>query len=386
MLAGTRILLAVVLTLLSIAAPTRAQQLPAATLAQQEASMVAEGWTLLARGAVAEAAGQAALALGRFPNSAAVLSLAVEAEIARAGALAGLDQYERWLGGKAFEEPAILRRVARAVLWETARSTRPARLDALRILAGDGDAEALVALSARTEQGSEVDARVLASVGDERGVKALVASLAATGGAGVSLETIRVLGASRHPAAFNALVGQTRSPEPAVRQAAMAALGQLGDQRAIAVLRAGLKDQFGLVRGQAAGALYALGDEGGRGIIEELAASESPMGRLAAAQYMSSRPDGRWLALVRGLSATGQPPDVRLAAAKLLAPHAPDEAAAILRALGGDTSIDLAVREEAVRAQPAALPGDMRALRDLLREPDDLVRLAVAERVLVMTR
>jgi HEAT repeat protein len=386
MVAGTRTALASsALTLLLIVAPAHAQA-PASGLAQQEASTVAEGWAMLARGAIADAAGHAALALGRFPHSAAVLSLAVETEIARAGALAGLDQYERWLGSKAFEEPAILRRVARALLWDTANSTRPSRIEALRILANDGDGEALVALSARTERGSPAEARVLASIGDERGVKVLVASLTASGGAGASLETIRVLGESRHPAAFNALLAQARSPEPAVRQAAMNALGRFGDPRALAVLREGLKDQFGLVRGQAAGALYALGDGGGLGIIEELAGSESPMGRLAAARYMSSRPDARWLTLVRGLSVQGQPSDVRLAAAQLLAPHAPDEAAAILRALGSDTSVDLAVREEAVRAQPTALPNDMRALRDLLREPDDLVRLAVVERLLAMTR
>jgi HEAT repeat protein len=355
--------------------------------AAQEASALAEGWTMLARGAVAEAAGHAALLLGRYPHSTAVLALLVEAEIARAGALAGLDQYERWLGQKSLEEPGIVRRVARATASEVAASsTATGRFEALRILAADGDAVALADLATRAEAGSSVEARALAASGDERGVKALVTALEVNKGTGASLETIRVLGVSRHPLAFNALVTQARANEPAVRQAAMQALGALGDRRAVAVLREGLKDQFGLVRGQAAGALYRLGDDSGVPLIEQLAASESPQGRLAAAGYLSSRPDARWLALVRGLAGPGQPAEVRLGAAKLLAPHNPDEAAAILQALGADGSVDLAIREEAARSEPAAAPGDVRKLRSLLRHGDVLVRLAAADRLLSLTR
>jgi HEAT repeat protein len=351
-----------------------------------EASALAEGWAMLARGAVAEAAGHAAVLLGRYPNSTAVLALAVEAEIARAGATAGLDQYERWLGQKTLEEPGIVRRVARAVAREVAASNGTGRFEALRILAADGDAVALADLSTRAEAGSNVEARALAAAGDERGVKALVTALEVDRGVGVSLETIRVLGVSRNPLAFDALVAQARNREPAIRQAAMQALGALGDRRAVAVLREGLQDPFGLVQGQAAGALYRLGDDSGLPLIEQLATSESPVGRLAAAHYLSSRPDARWFALVRGLAGPGQPAEVRLGAAKLLTPHDPDEAAAVLATIGADGSVDLAVREEAWRAEPAAAAGDVRKLRGLLRSGDVLLRLSAADRLLSLTR
>jgi len=348
---------------------------------------VAEGWAMLARGAAAEAAGHAALLLSRYPDSIAVLALAVDAEIARAGAVAGLDQYERWLGQKTLEEPGILRRIARSVARQVAASNNPTgRFEALRILAADGDAAALVELGTRAEAGGNVEARALAASGDERGVKALVTALELNKDGGASLETIRALGASRHPLAFDALVAQARSREPAVRQAAMQALGALGDRRAVAILREGLKDQFGLVRGQSAGALYRLGDDSGLALIEQLAASESPAGRMAAAHYLSSRPDARWFTLVRGLAGAGQPAEVRLGAAKLLSPHDPDEAAAVLQTLAADGSVDLAIREEAARSEPAAVSGDVRKLRSLLRNGDVLVRLAAVDRLLSLTR
>lgn len=346
---------------------------------------MSEGWALLARGEIAEAAAYASRGLGRFPNSIGVLTLATEAEIARGGSLAALLMYDRWVGVRALEEPGILRRIAQAVLWEKAGGEGRTRLEALRILLAEGDQDAATRLVREADIGAQADARVLAAAGDERGVRALLASLE-PGGGSPSLEALKALGRSRHPLAFAPLSKAIGNREPAVRQAAAHALGLLGDRRAIPLLRQVLDDQSGSVRGEAAGALLTLGDASGLEMVNQLASSETPEGRLAAAQYLSSRPDANWLAIVRPLLTATTPPDVRLAAARLLAPYAPNEALDSLRSLGADNSVDLAVREEAVRAQPAAILGDLRTLRDLLREPDDLVQIEVAGRILALTR
>src|SRR4051812_30530777 len=69
-----------------------AKDAPAAQVAA-----LASGWTLLANGDAARAARVASDLLTREPRSAAVLSFAIEVEIARGGAASALAVYERWL-------------------------------------------------------------------------------------------------------------------------------------------------------------------------------------------------------------------------------------------------------------------------------------------------
>src|SRR5687768_13806786 len=80
-----------------------AQQKPAPPRAPIAASAgeldpVIRGWALFAQHDLVKAGAAAAQALKTSPRSAAALTLAIEVEIARGGALTGLDFYERWLG------------------------------------------------------------------------------------------------------------------------------------------------------------------------------------------------------------------------------------------------------------------------------------------------
>src|SRR5687767_14857096 len=86
------------------------------SIARDEAIALTQGWAMLAEGHADKAAARASEILAVYPRSAAALSLAVEANIARAGAHAGLAQYELWLGSRALEEPSIVRRIAVALL------------------------------------------------------------------------------------------------------------------------------------------------------------------------------------------------------------------------------------------------------------------------------
>ena len=95
---------------------------PVATSA--EAGPLAQAWSLLSQGDAARAAGVADALLARFPRSNAALALAIEAHTRRAGALAGLDAYERWLGGRKTEEHYALRHVELSALRETARGAQ----------------------------------------------------------------------------------------------------------------------------------------------------------------------------------------------------------------------------------------------------------------------
>jgi hypothetical protein len=117
------------------------KRLPGA-LSADEATELTNGWALIAQGMFPEAAARAAKVLAAYPRSAAALILAVEAEIGRGAAAAGLTVYERWLGERRMEEPGVLRRIALAALREESAQQAHAavRLAARRALAADGDA------------------------------------------------------------------------------------------------------------------------------------------------------------------------------------------------------------------------------------------------------
>jgi len=126
--------------------------------ASPEAAGLAQGWAQLNRGEAAAASATGASLLGQFPRSAAVLALAIEADIARVGALAALDTYERWLGARKLDDAYVLRRIARGLLRESGNARpNPARVEALKYLAADGDVDAANELDDLAAKGGDAD-------------------------------------------------------------------------------------------------------------------------------------------------------------------------------------------------------------------------------------
>jgi hypothetical protein len=310
--------------------------------------------------------------------------VAVEAAIQLKGASAGLDQYERWLGSRTLEEPGILRRISRALLQEAAQNPAT-RLAGLHGLAGDGDEAAAAEIAALARQGGFAETRAMARWGDERAAKALVTQLDRYGTE--PLTAIEAIGDSGYAAAVPTLARWLADPRPEVRGAAADALGKVGggSSEVVALLAPLLSDRSSHVRTRAAAALYRLGDPAGTPWLQELAASEVPAGRLVAAQAMASRPDAGWTALVTDLATATSDPEIRLGAAKLIAPQNPGLAASVARELSSHDN--LAVRElaGAVLAETATGEG-LAALRAMLRSSSEPTRLRAAARVLELTR
>lgn len=136
------------------------------------------GWAYLAAGDLARAVDHANLALAKSPRSLAAITLLVHADIMRAGALTGLDRYEQWLGGRAPDDGYLLRHVARASLLEIWRSPDlPSRVQALKHLSKDGDADARAELTRQAYKGGITELRCLAELGDEGAVRQLIGVL-----------------------------------------------------------------------------------------------------------------------------------------------------------------------------------------------------------------
>jgi hypothetical protein len=76
--------------------------------------------------------------LAKNPRSIAAATLWVEIEISRKGGLAGLQAYEQWLNARKLDDGYLLRRCARALLWEGAALPEVAA-DALQYLSADDD-------------------------------------------------------------------------------------------------------------------------------------------------------------------------------------------------------------------------------------------------------
>src|SRR5688572_22430347 len=327
------------------------------TIAADEAIALTQGWAMLAEGHADKAAARASEILAVYPRSAAALSLAVEANIARAGAHAGLAQYELWLGSRALEEPSIVRRIAVALLQEIARDGNmdTARLEALRALANDGDRAAVSALTEASRAGNTAETRVMASMGDERSVKTLVALLNDNGGNAMSI--IGALAESGSKSAVAPLVQQLHHKVPEVRAAAADGLGKLGKRYdVIESLEMALKDQSSYVRTRAAAALFGLGNMSGLTLLQGLLQDESARSRLIAAQAMASSPDALWMDQVRNLTSAHEP-EVRIGAARLLLPHDPEYARRILER--GMNDENPAIRDMASESIGEAAAGDL---------------------------
>ena len=347
----------------------------------QSVATLAGGWRLLADGDAARAARVASDLLAREPRSSAVLSFAIEVEVARAGAAGALVVYERWLNARPFEEAYSLRRVASALLWETAagdkdRATRVAAIDAL-IADGDLDAAALLPPA---ESAAPAETGVRAATGNAAAVDSLVA-LAAQPGPGRRV-AVWALSRSRSPRAIPALAGALTDPDPTVRAAAAEALGSLQAGSSVPRLKPLLDDPVVSVRLAAAGALLSLRDTSGMPLLRQLQSSEYPAIRLAAAQAAASEGGPEWLAVVRELTKDSDP-DVRRQAAQLIAPHDPDLAKATLEPLLTDPNP--AIRQAAADSYVTSTI-DVSVLRRYFRDADSGTRVRAAERLLQMTR
>ena len=344
-----------------------------------EAAGLMQGWALMAQGQSGLAENHAQAILKASPRSVPAIVLAIEAGIATNGAPAGLDYYEQWVGSRTLEEPALLRRVAVGFLkGEADRDDSPARLDALRVLAGDpGSGPAL-----RTIKDGPGAIRLRAALGEEAAVRAVIDEL--NGGATNKLAAIDALAQSGHAQAVTTLAAQLKDPRAEVRAAAAEGLGRLGAQAGLPALKlAHQSDQSAFVRTKAAAALLKLNDTSGLALLRELLVSDSPSSRLVGAEALADVPDATWTDVVRNLAQTGEP-TIRLAAARLIAATDPALAQAVADALAGDTN--LAVRELATRAQADLGGRDLSRLRPLLRSADAVTRVKAAGGILAATR
>ena len=372
-----------------VAIPRAAQQtppkvtMPPAAISVDEAAALAQYWRAIAEKKPAEVALQARQLLERYPRSIAVLATSIEAEIAANGASTALTQYERWLGGRTMEEPGVVRRIARAVLYEFTRQTADgaARSEALVLLAREGDAAAQAVILNNAASGQSAGLRDAVRLGESQAISRVAARLKSPGAD--KIRDIQLLGESASPLAVPALVPFLKDPAEQVRSNAARALGRTGSATAVTSLEPALKDSHGIVRADAAAALYRLGSAAGIAVLEEYASSEEPGLRKFAAQAMAVRPDERWLALVRGLLSAPDPMD-RLDAATLLAPHDPAAARSVLEQLAADPNLGVQEATELVRAELVST--SLSDLRSLLKSRNLMARVRAGGRILALTR
>ena len=344
---------------------------------------VAEGWKLLEQGNVAAAGERARAALKAAPKNEPAVELAVEVEIRRRGARAGLDYYEAWLGKETREAHAPLKRVATAWLRAASQSTNAeVKFEAMRGLAAVGDPEASQAMWDAVAKGSMAEARVLAAAGHDGSVKALASVVQQD--SRPNLASIQALGESQNPAALDALQKQLGHPLPEVRATAAEAIARIGGDRAPSLIKPLLNDRSMNVKVRAAGALLRLNDTSGEQILQQQLenSADSPAGRLIAAEAMAGRADAAWISQVRGLL-SAEDPHIRLRAAQLLAPHDPVAAGEALDTLTKDANP--AIREESVRLAAAGIGADLTELRRMLRHPDPLTPVRAASTILRLT-
>lgn len=386
--------LAVGLVALSLASPigAREPQTPARSFALSEDNMlIAQGWSALAAGQLAEALAKAEQAIQRYPRNVAAASLLVEVQIARGGGLAGLSAYDAWMGERKVEDGNLLRRVSRAILWDSSKAPELVS-DALQYLAADGDVEARAQLARRMLENSLGETRALARIGDEGAARRLIDLMERTPGSKVLL--IGALAETKSPLAIPALIRVLDDKNHDDNVAAAAdALGKLNARIAIPKLQSLFADekQLSTVRFKAAGALYRLGDMSGLAYLQSRLTQERfPDGtspsfvRLAAARELAAgQPDATWLSVVRD-SLVDPSPEARILAAELLAPYDVDMVrGSIERLLREDNP---AIRERAGKLLVQQVAGDFGTLRRMLRSPEASVQVAAAGRILELTR
>lgn len=348
-----------------------------------EAADLAAGWMALSEKDAPRAAAVAAAVLNAHPRSIAALDLLVSAEVTLGGSLAGLAAYEQWLGARHLDDAYALRTVAMSVLNEAARDVNApdARREAFDALAADGDRDALIALAQEASVGGTGATVLLAKLGSESAVKALIAQLQS--GQTSKLSMIPTLASTHSPLAEPPLVTLLKDQNPDVRAAAADGLGTLGIADAAASIKPLLDDTIFAVHFAAASAMLKLKDTSGLTYLRGLEASEHPAVRAAALNATSVEPDATWVASVRALLQDSDP-QVRLAAARLIAPYDADAARRTIEGLSSDSN--LAIREEAGKVYINAIASDFRVLRGFLRAQDTVSRVRAAARILALTR
>jgi HEAT repeat protein len=354
---------------------------PITAVSVDEAVVLTNGWARLAEGQFAIAAQVAHTFLARHPRSVAALSLAVDATIASSGSVAALDQYETWLGSRPVDEPLVVRRIAHAMLWEDASQRQDvlARIEALRALAGDGDAAAAAELARAVSTTDAAQSRAAATGGDRRAVPSLIDELNSPGS---PVTTINALGAAGSPQAIRPLQGLLKDDRMEVRAAAVEALGRIGSREALDQVKPLLSDHNVFVRTKAAEALIRLDDDSGVPMLQQMLLDPSAEIRLAAAEALSGRADAAWQSIVYQLIQDDDPV-VRAGAAHLLATRDPDTARATLESLANDENA--AVRELAALNLGDVATNDLPGLRRMMRAEARQTRVKAAAGVLRLT-
>jgi HEAT repeat protein len=362
----------------------------------EETAWIAQGWAALGAGDAIAAADRAQLVLGKYPQSVAALALAVEAAIARGGAMSGLTTYESWLGTRKLEDPFVVRRVAIAALREAMNSTDArARLFALKALAAEGDAQALSKLAEGIARSQFAETRAMAELGDARAVQALIKKLesAPPGGKGLYIEA---LAATKSKLAVPAVLKLLDDPNPIIVAAAADALGKLDAKETIPRLRPLVEEgRPGPQRWAAARALSLMGDGAGTPFLRQMLVFTIPADMMAAdnaadmLQIQAAEglaplgPNPDWINTARRLVGSSNP-EVRFIAAKVIAPQDQPLAKDTLEGLLLDSNP--AIREMATEVLASRVAGDFVTLRRLVRSPDAYARALGAARIVELTR
>lgn len=352
-------------------------------MSADEMTGLAQGWTLLAQGDAAKASASASALLIRDPNSVAALALVVESQITLGGPMAGLRAYESWKGARSFEEPFVLRRVARALLRTHARPPLAlvAQIAAARALAADGDPDATDELMRAAERDTFPQLQAMAGIGNERAVYILIADIHLQTGDRSRL--IDALVDSGSTLAIPVLVEQLSDPNEKNRAAGARGLGRLGAVNMTPALRPLLDDARLEVKDAAAEALYELGDNTGLPHLMKKATSEFPAVRISAAVAMKSRPDPAWRDLVRGMAGESDPL-IRLEVARLIGPFEPELSRSLFDRLLLDENPE--IRRMTAQTMTHLVVSDFTMLRGLLKSSDPDTAVGAADRILQLTR
>lgn len=349
----------------------------------EELSLVNAGWTALAARDFGKASAAVASVMAKNPRSIAAASLWIEIEASRGGGLAALQVYEQWLNSRKLEDGYLLRRCAKALLWEGA-AVPEVEADALQYLSADDDPFARARLANAMLGGGLAETRALARLGDEGAVNRLIAMMAKYGASNKTV-FIEALVQSRSPRAIPVLTTLLDDKDPSNVSAAADGLGTLNATSAIPKLQRLHADSTALfpVQFLTAGALYKMNDLTGLPLLQRQLTSEIATLRVGAAELMASRPDAAWMQVVRAL-VTDPDPGVRLRAAKLIAPFELDLARQTLEPLLVDSNP--AIRQLAGVAITDRTATDFATLRRLLRSAELSTRMRAAGRILELTR
>jgi HEAT repeat protein len=351
--------------------------------AQAESAQMAAGWTALNQGNANRAASIASGVLSQNPRSRPALVLLVTAATTRGGSTDGLAVYEQWLGTRRLDDGYTLRTIALALLQEAAsnRDAPDGQREAIKALAAEGDTETLLTVARNASTGGLFETQLLAQLGSEPAVKSLIAQIKS--GEGPRLMLIGALASSGSPLAVRPLEDLLKEFNPDTRAAAADALGKLGAAEAVDALRPLLDDQVFPVRFAAASALLRLHDTSGLILLQDLGTSEHAMVRVSALEALSVDPNQAWVSSVVSLLQDPDP-QVRLAAARLAAPH---DLAAVQRVIEGLlTDGNIAIREAASKVYVEQVASDFGVLRRFLHATDLVTRVRAAGRILALTR